>query len=307
MPSMKNSNKLSLLELMINSIKFLRGILIFLFLFIFIILINIIQITSILFIPLSKKVFRRINTFLAGSWWGTAEWVMRKAGINVVISGDKLFPRENIILISNHQGMSDIPVLFKLAKEMKQIDHMKWFIKDIIKYVPGIGWGMLFLDGLFLKRNWDKDRQKIEGTFKKFFKDNIPIWLILFPEGTRFRPEKLKLMERVAKSKNLPPLNHVLLPRAKGFTASVQGLRGHCKAVLDATIIYEGTAPTITDLVLGKVSKVHLHVKRFELDDLTDDKDELNHWITQRFYIKDEMIAQFHKIKGSKEALFNNS
>ena len=198
MAPMKNSKRPKFLEMIIVSLKFLRGILIFLFLFSFIILINIIQICSILFIPISKKIFRRINTFLAGSWWSSAEWVMRKAGIDVVISGDALLPRENIILISNHQGMSDIPVLFKLAKEMKQIDHMKWFIKDVIKYVPGIGWGMLFLDGLFLKRNWDKDKQKIEGTFKKFFKDNIPIWLILFPEGTRFRPEKLKLMERRA-------------------------------------------------------------------------------------------------------------
>ena len=102
-------------------------------------------------------------------------------------------------------------------------------------------------------------------------------------------------MERIAKSKKLPPLNHVLLPRAKGFTASIQGLRGHCKTVLDATIIYEGSAPTITDLVLGKVSKVHLHVKRFELEELTNDKNELNHWITQRFYIKDEMIRKFQK------------
>tara|TARA_Y100000591_G_C21697502_1_gene626499 strand:+ start:43 stop:942 length:900 start_codon:yes stop_codon:yes gene_type:complete len=295
MPSMKNQKASSFLEMMIIPIKFLRGILIFLSLFLFIILINIVQITSILFIPLSKKTFRKINTFLAGSWWSTAEWMMRKSGIKVVISGDELTPRENIILISNHQGMSDIPVLFKLAKEMKQIDHMKWFIKDIIKYVPGIGWGMLFLDGLFLKRNWDKDKHKIEDTFKKFFKNNIPIWLILFPEGTRFRPEKLKLMERIAKSKKLPPLNHVLLPRAKGFTASIQGLRGHCKTVLDATIIYEGSAPTITDLVLGKVSKVHLHVKRFELEELTNDKNELNHWITQRFYIKDEMIRKFQK------------
>ena len=63
--------------------------------------------------------------------------------------------------------------------------------------------------------------------------------------------------------------------------------------MLDATIIYEGSAPTITDLVLGKVSTVHLHVKRYPLEELTNDKDELNQWITQRFYIKNEMIEKF--------------
>jgi len=295
---MKKSNKTPLLDMVFIPLKFIRGILAFLFLFSYILLINIIQLSSIIFFPISKKVFRKINTLLAGSWWSTAEWVMKKSGINVVLSGDKLPEKENIILISNHQGISDIPVLFKLAKKGQQIDHMKWFIKDIVKYVPGIGWGMLFLDGLFLKRNWSKDRKKIEETFKKFFDNNIPIWLILFPEGTRFRPEKLKLMKRIAKSKKLPPLNHVLLPRAKGFIASVQGLRGHCKAVYDATIIYEGKPPTIADLVLGKVNKVYLHVKRFELSELADDEKSLNDWITQRYYIKDEMMAKYQKNKS---------
>ena len=91
--------------------------------------------------------------------------------------------------------------------------------------------------------------------------------------------------------------------KKEGFTASIQGLRGHCTAIYDATIIYEGNAPTLKDLVLGKVSKVQLHVKRFELDNLTDDKTELNDWITERFYIKDEMMAKFKQ--GQSEELLN--
>jgi 1-acyl-sn-glycerol-3-phosphate acyltransferase len=225
---------------------------------------------------------------------------MQKSGIDVALSGDSIPEGENIILISNHQGISDIPVLFKLAKMGKQIGHMKWFIKDVVKYVPGVGWGMLFVDGLFVKRNWFKDKQKIESTFKKFFDHNIPIWLMIFPEGTRFKADKLKLMARIAKSKKLPPLTHVLLPRSKGFVASVQGLRGHCQAIYDVTIIYEEESPSIADLILGKVTKVHVHVKRFEISQLSDDKNDLNNWITERFYIKNEMIAKHQEKKASE-------
>ncbi|MEC7181692.1 MAG: hypothetical protein VXW15_03200, partial [Bdellovibrionota bacterium] len=50
--------------------------------------------------------------------------------------------------------------------------------------------------------------------FKKFFDHDIPIWLMLFPEGTRFREDKLKKTKKITEKKKLPPLQHVLLPRA---------------------------------------------------------------------------------------------
>lgn len=268
-----------------------RAVLIFILIFVPLLLINVIQILSFAVYPFSKVGFRKVNTFLAGSWWSSCENIMKWLGVDVVLSGDKVPQGENVILISNHQGWGDIPVLFKLAKETKQIGHMKWFVKDVLKYVPGVGWGMLFLDCLFVKRNWHKDKEKIEGTFRKFFENNIPIWLMIFPEGTRFRPHKLKRMEKIARKKNLPALSYVLYPRPRGFVASVQALRGHCQAVYDVTIIYEGEVPTFSDLFLGKVKKVNLHVRRFELDSLSDDRASLNDWIMERFCIKNKMIA----------------
>ena len=270
----------------------LRAFLVFIVLFLALLLINVIQVLSFTIYPFSKKGFRKVNTFLAGLWWGSCESIMKWLGIDVVLSGDKVPEGENVILISNHQGWGDIPILFKLAKETKQIAHMKWFVKDILKYVPGLGWGMLFIDCLFVKRNWHKDKDKIQGTFRKFFENNIPIWLMIFPEGTRFRPHKLKRMEKMAKKKNLPNLSHVLYPRPRGFVASVQALRGHCHAVYDVTIIYEGEVPSFSDLFLGKVKKVNLHVRRFELDSLSDDMESLSDWIMERFCIKNEMIAE---------------
>lgn len=46
-----------------------------------------------------------------------------------------------------------------------ELGDMKWMVKDIIKYVPGVGWGMLFLDCIFVKRDWTTDKESIRKTF----------------------------------------------------------------------------------------------------------------------------------------------
>ena len=274
--------------------SFFKAIIIFFAIFTPLLLINGLQVLAFLFLyPFSQKLFRQLNTALAGFWWGGCEWFVRNAGgVEIIQTGDDLPKEENVILISNHQGWGDIPILFKLAKEAKRIGNMKWFVKDGLKYLPAIGWGMSFLDCLFVKRNWQKDQKKIEATFKKFFDHDIPIWLMLFPEGTRFREDKLKKTKKITEKKKLPPLQHVLLPRVKGFSASVQGLKGHCQAVYDVTILYEGAAPSFLDLFRGKVKRVKLHVERFPLDRLGEEEKDIQKWIVDRFYLKNKMLSE---------------
>jgi len=273
---------------------FLKALILFFTIFIPLLLINVLQVLSFLFFyPFSKKLFREFNVTMAGLWWGGCEWSVRNiGGIEIIQTGDNLPTEENVILISNHQGWGDIPILFKLAKEAKRIGNMKWFVKDGLKYLPAIGWGMSFIDCLFVKRNWQKDKKKIEATFKKFFDHDIPIWLMLFPEGTRFRKDKLEFTHKITEKKNLPPLKHVLMPRVKGFSASVQGLRGHCGAVYDVTILYEGAAPSFFDLFLGKVKRVSLHVERFPMDKLGREEKDIQDWIIDRFYLKNKMLSE---------------
>ena len=45
-----------------------------------------------------------------------------------------------------------------------------------------------------------------------------PVWVLLYPEGTRLSPEKLAASQEFAASRNLPILNHHLVPRTKGFS-----------------------------------------------------------------------------------------
>ncbi|OFZ17147.1 MAG: hypothetical protein A2X86_01470 [Bdellovibrionales bacterium GWA2_49_15] len=258
--------------------------------------VNVIQMSSLLIFPFHQKLFRKINSRCAGGWWSLCETVIRRVRkVDVVITGDSIPFEENALIICNHQSMADIPALFKTAKSAGRIGDMKWFVKDVLKYVPGVGWGMLFLDCIFVKRNWHADKDKIHNTFKKFYTHNIPIWPMLFPEGTRMRPHKLKRVQEICRKKSLPETTHVLLPRPKGFIASVQGLRGHLQSVIDVTIGYEGQVPSLYDLLQGKARRLHLHIRRFPMSTLPETDKQLEEWVVRCFYDKDLRLKRFQE------------
>ncbi len=273
----------------------IQGLIIALFLFVALLLCNLLQLASIVFLPVSRFLVRAINRACANYWWGLCVFCFKNIiGVKIKFYGDIVPHKENAIVIANHQSMSDIPILLALGWNRDTLGDYKWFVKDIIKYVPGVGWGMLFLDCIFLKRNWDSDEQKIKETFNKFHHYKIPLWLLIFPEGTRVTPEKLERSNNYAKIKGIPETKKVLLPRTKGFASSIVGLRGHAKAVYDITILYKGKIPSLFDLFVGGKRDVVLKVQRFPLDEAFSSSDPLSYekWLQTKFLEKDKFLQQ---------------
>ncbi|EKD41275.1 MAG: hypothetical protein ACD_73C00783G0003 [uncultured bacterium] len=262
-----------------------------------ILVINVLQTSSLVLKPFSKKIFRKFNRGCANIWWGWCDlWADKICGIKIITTGDKLPLRENSIVVLNHQRMVDIPVIFRLARAKDRLGDLKWFVKDILKYLPGIGWGMLFLDCLFVKRNWLADQAYIHKTFENINQNHIPCWLMTFAEGTRFTPAKKERCHKFALERGHKPLHHVLIPRTKGFVVSVMSLKGHVKAVYDFTIGYTNHhLPTVWQWFKGEVKSVHLHVRRFSIDDLPVGEEALSKWLIQLFGEKDELLAGFYK------------
>ena len=121
------------------------------------------------------------------------------------------------------------------------------------------------------------------------------MWTITFAEGTRLLPHKLERSRAFAVERGLPQLKHLLLPRTKGFVATVQGLREHLDAVYDATIAYENGVPSLWQWAKGYVQKAHLHVRRFPMDDLPQDDAALNEWLYARFQEKDARLEHYYE------------
>ncbi len=260
--------------------------------------INVLQMLSILFVPVSRTAVRHFNRALADFWWGWCVVWSQKWGTNVHFHGDELPMKESVLVVCNHQEMSDIIALFFLAKAKGRLGDLKFYVKDIIKYFPGVGWGMLFLDCIFLKRNWTADRDKIDRTFSKINKYKIPLWLVSFVEGTRVTLPKLKRSQEFAEKQGIQPNKHVLIPRTKGFVATVKGLRGHVDAVYDVTIAYVDGVPSLWQWSKGYVTDVHIHVRRFPIDEIPEADDDVSDWLIERFAVKDKLLDDYYK-KGT--------
>ena len=88
---------------------------------------------------------------------------------------------------------------------------------------------------------------------------------------------------------------YTLVPRTKGFVASIHGLHEHVDAVYDITIGYTGEKPSLVDCFAVNVPKVNIHVRRFPIADLPVGDDEaLNQWVFDRYREKDELLIDFH-------------
>ncbi len=257
---------------------------------------NLVQASTLVLRPFSRRAFRKANRELAGGWW---TWLARSTevlyGGSIVVTGDAVPDQENALVLVNHQSMSDVPAVLSYARERRCVGDLKWFAKNSLRYVPAVGWGLAFLDCPFLKRDWARDQASIEGTFATLVRDRVPMWMVVFPEGTRTTAQKLEASQRWAAEQGLPRLEHVLAPRTKGFTASVMGLRSHITAVYDVSLGYEGGVPSLWQHMQGYAKRRHVHVRRFPIASLPADEAGLSRWLWDRFVEKDALLDGFYK------------
>jgi len=266
------------------------------FLFSTLLAINAAQTASLVVRPVSRQTFRKFNRWAADSWWGlcvqTSEFLY---DVGLDVAGDDVPDSENAIVIANHQQMADITFLLAYARSKQRLGDLKWFAKKPVKYVPGVGWGMWFLDCPFLERNWADDQGSIGRTFESLLRDKVPMWLVSFPEGTRLTPEKLEASQRFAGEQGMYVPRHTLVPRTKGFVASVKGLRSHVRAIYDLTIAYPKGVPTLWQYIQGFARKAFFHVKRYPIESLPSDDSALSSWLLDRFREKDARLEAFYE------------
>jgi len=256
-------------------------------------LVNIVQLASLAVRPFSQSLFRKINAKCAAGWW----FLLTEAAriffkLEVKIEGNT--PQElskSALVICNHQSLMDSLALLTVGKELGVLSHFKWFAKDTLVYIPFLGWGLWFLESIFLKRNWSQDRESIQAAFKRIRQFHDPIWLVSFTEGTRKTPKKLAASSRFAESSGMKPFEHVLFPRYKGFVANIQGLDGRIEKIYDFTLVYSRKDPNFMHLFTGNPGTIHVYVEEFSIDALPRDPVQLKDWLITQFRKKDDLIS----------------
>lgn len=254
---------------------------------------NLAQFSTLLIYPFSRHFFHRVNRWLADWWWGLCHKVADLAHTQMVIHEISPVPREeNVIVVANHQTSVDVLALFALAHEKRRLGDLKWFVKDGLRWVPGMGFGLMFLGCIFLKRNWTRDRDRIDRTFRHIVNAKAPFWVTMFAEGTRLKSSKQDKSDQMAARYDVRPFKHVLFPATKGFIASAECLRSRLDAVYDVTIHYPDGIPPLWDYWSGFVRRVDMYVTRHPTASLPEDPNELAAWLVERYADKERLLAQ---------------
>lgn len=245
----------------------------------------------------NRKLSVKLTCIMADwTWWLFAVVVEKWGRSRCHYYGDKIPMRENAFMSSNHITFMDWAFLFTIAGRRGRLGVLKFFAKKSILWIPAFGWGMWLVDSLMVSRNWLTDKKMISQTFHTLKTRKLPFWVVSFLEGTRKTPKKLAESQDYAKKKDLPVLQHVLLPRTKGFVATIAELRDELDAVYDVTYAYSGdTAPGAVDAAMRRLPDLHFHIRRFPLASLPTDEKALSDWCIQLYVEKDRLLEHFKK------------
>jgi 1-acyl-sn-glycerol-3-phosphate acyltransferase len=158
----------------------------------------------------------------------------------------------------------------------------------------------------------------VERGIRAIQSNGLPVWLVIFPEGTRYNSiENVDTIHRsrsFAKKKGSSPFEHVLYPRSGATVAAIHALKDSLNAIYDVTVMYCQTydeerelrlaAPTLTgrssSFVLlifvcllgylqGQCEEVHIDVRRIDISEVRQaNNEEIADWLYRRFDLKDK-------------------
>ena len=266
--------------------------------------------TQLFFLPLRllhRPTWRAVNRMVE-SWWASyMVWVTENFSPSdeFVLVGDEVDARrrENVVAIANHQIYADWWYLWWVAHECGREGDVKIILKHQIKLIPIFGWAMSFFEFLFLHRNWKRDAAQIDRVTREY--THMPLWLLLFPEGTvhttEARPGSVRHAERVGAY--MP--RELLLPRVAGIHAAMKNLREHVSAVYDFTIGYDGLETSLDAERVHQLKtifffnsppkRIQINIHRINIADIPTELDEFSTWLYGVFERKDKLMQQFFK------------
>ena len=217
-----------------------------------------------------------------------------------IVSGfDSLNQSEWYLTMANHQSWADIFVLQGITN--RKIPMLKFFMKDVLIWVPVIGLAWWALDMPFLKRYTQeqvkknpslrgKDVIEMKKSFGRFAR--YPVSIFSFAEGTRFTEAKHA-------SQN-SPYKKLLRPKSGGIGLTLSTMP-YIKKVLDFTIKYDSNDRTFWDFLCGRMSKVKIQVK---IIDVPESLVQKNYAEDEKF--REELKEWLYCIWEEKNRFLNN-
>lgn len=253
--------------------------------------------------PASPTLYRKINYYCLYSLWIQLVFISDwwSSSTCSILTDDKtweMMGKEHAIVLMNHSEEVDWLMGWVVCEQSRLLASSKVFMKKAMKWVPVVGWTWQFAEIIFLQRNWEQDRLPMEQQLTNLADYPDPVWLLMFAEGTRFTPSKHEASVAFAKKSGLPPLQHLLVPRTKGFLLTLQQLRGKIPAIYCATLAFnmkEGAKPTLKSMLLGRRVIGEMLLERIPIDEVPEDPAKAALWLHENYHHKDQMIDVYKK------------
>lgn len=122
--------------------------------------------------------------------------------------------------------------------------------------------GVLQHGCIYVRRNDRRDLERLEDGMKQIQSSGLPVWLVIFPEGTRYNPIQnqnvIDKSKEFSIKKGFEPLEHVLYPRSGATIAAIKSLKDQFDAVYDVTLIYGQTFDSERKIRLSSPSMIGL-------------------------------------------------
>jgi 1-acyl-sn-glycerol-3-phosphate acyltransferase len=125
----------------------------------------------------------KILHVLTSIWGSSFTWVNPLWDVTIY-GRKKILPKQTYIMVSNHQSLLDIWVIFRL------FTHFKWVSKASLFQIPIVGWTMALNQYVSVKRGNKRSHLKMIKECEKNLKNGNS--LMIFPEGTRSEDGKIQ-------------------------------------------------------------------------------------------------------------------
>ncbi|XP_063772754.1 1-acyl-sn-glycerol-3-phosphate acyltransferase epsilon isoform X3 [Pseudophryne corroboree] len=232
--------------------------------------------------------------------------------VQIVIYGD-LPEKENILYLSNHQCTVDWIIANMMAVQQNALGHVRYVLKDGLKFLPLYGWYFSQHGGIYVKRSAKFNENKMKNKLGSQMKAGTRMYLVIFPEGTRYNPDIPKVIadsQAFAMKEGLPVLKHVLTPRVKATHVAIETMQDYLDAVYDVTVAYEGTttqngqrkeAPSMPEFLCKECPRIHMAVERISVKDIPKEQTFMRRWLHERFENKDKLLTEFYEAKDPEK------
>ncbi len=263
---------------------------------------NVLQIIFAPLVLVSRPLSYEVNSFATFFAWSFCQYFVEgQDNVTMTFSGTAAVPvRESAVVICNHVYFGDFFLIHHIARRKRMMAYGRYFAKDSLKYMPIFGWGMYLCNMPFLKRNWQSDGRSLAGSLALYTRYSLPVWLVSHVEGSRITAKKLAECNRFGEKNGLPTMRNVLLPRCKGFIATINEFRGgHVKFVYDVTLAYYhrrrgwGATPSILQVFTGDLGEYHMHahIDRIPIADIPTEEAAITRWMYDLYAKKDAFLS----------------